>query len=445
MNFRKPAILTQLATYRARNPEQFWVGAGIGAVSLFSMVTAFAVAPDTAQIAVAQRTVVEQLELPKAAAAASQTETFVHQERVQRGDTVASLLARLGVQDTDAVDFLRTNRDAAPINRQMRPGKTVTAYTGAKGEFASLAFPLNGGEKELLVTREGQKYSVKEQLQPTETRILMKSGEIRSSLFGATDSVGLPDAAAVQMADIFGGDIDFNTDLRKGDRFSVVYEMVYSRGEPVRTGRILAAEFVNAGHTYKALFFQAKDEGAGKGGYYGPDGKPLKKAFLRSPLEFSRVTSGFSAGRLHPVLNTLRALKGVDYGAPIGTGVKATADGSVEFAGRQGGYGNLVIVRHQGNFSTAYGHLKGFGAHIRKGTRVHQGDVIGYVGMTGLTSGPHLHYEFRVADKQVNPLTVALPTALPLAKEQMAAFRSTTTALTTQLDRIKGLNLAQSN
>ncbi|MDD5298178.1 MAG: peptidoglycan DD-metalloendopeptidase family protein [Rhodocyclaceae bacterium] len=444
MKFRKPAILTQLATYRERNPEQFWVGAGIGAVSLFGMVAAFAVAPDSSQLSVTQRTVVEQLDLPKSTpAVASQPEAFVHQERVQRGDTIATLVARLGVQDTDAVNFLRTSREAAPINRQMRPGKTVTARTGAGGELVSLSFPLNGAERELLVEKNAGKYSVKEQTQPTETRILMKSGEIRSSLFAATDSIGLPDAAAIQMADVFGGDIDFHTDLRKGDRFSVVYEMVYSRGEPVRAGRILAAEFTNQGHTYKALFYQEKDDG--KGGYYGSDGKPLRKAFLRSPLEFSRVTSGFTSSRLHPILHTMRAHKGVDYGAPIGTGVRATADGTVQFQGRQGGYGNFVVLKHQGSFSTAYGHLKGFASGVRPGSRVHQGDVIGYVGMTGMTSGPHLHYEFRIADKQVNPLTVALPSAVPLAKEQMAAFRTRTTTLTAQLDQIRGLNLAQSN
>jgi murein DD-endopeptidase MepM/ murein hydrolase activator NlpD len=446
MNLKKPAILTQLTAYRERNPEQFWVGAGIGIISLFGMVAAFAVAPDTSQISITQRTVVEQLDLPKAAPAAPiQQPAFVHQERVQRGDTVASLMARLGVQDAEAVSFLRTSGEAAPINRQMRPGKTVTAYTGANGEFVSLSFPLNGVDKELVVQKQGEKFTVQEQAQPTETRILMKSGDIRSSLFAATDAAGLPDAAAIQMADVFAGDIDFHTDLRKGDHFSVVYEMVYSRGEPVHAGRVLAAEFTNDGHTYKALYYQAKADTSGKGGYYGPDGKPLRKAFLRSPLEFSRVTSGFTSARFHPILKSWRAHKGVDFGAPSGTGVKATADGTVEFIGRQNGYGNFIVLKHQGNFSTAYGHLKGYASGLKKGAHVHQGDLIGYVGMTGWATGPHLHYEFRVAGNQVNPMTVALPTAVPLAKDQMAAFRTRTAPLTAQLEQIKGMNLAQVN
>lgn len=441
MNFEKSRILAQLAAWR--ESEHFWVGAGVAGFSLFGMVTAFAVAPDTADLAVAQRTVVEQLALPQLPAPAPAASTaFIHTDRIQRGDTIASLMARLGVQDNDAVTFLRTNREAAPIGRQLRPGKSVTARTGANGEFLSLVFPLNGVDKELLVVKTAKGFSVSEQAIKLETRIVMKSGEIRSSLFAATDAAGLPDGAAIQMAEVFGGDIDFHRDLRKGDRFSVVFEMVYSRGEPTRAGRILAAEFVNAGHTYKALYFQDKE---GKGSYYTPDGKPLKKAFLRSPLEFSRVTSGFTSSRFHPVLQTWRAHKGVDYGAPQGTGVKATADGTVQLAGKQGGYGNVVILRHQGNYSTVYGHLRGFAAGIRNGSRVHQGDTIGYVGMTGLASGPHLHYEFRIADKQVNPLSVALPTALPLPKDQITVFKGKTGSLLAQLDQIRGLNLAQIN
>lgn len=444
MNFRKPEILTQLGSWCDRHPEQVWASVGISAVSLFGVVAAFATAPDTSQLSVTQRTVIEQLALP-AAVVPETPLAYVHQERIQRGDTIASLMARLGVVDGEAVGFLRTSRDAALINRQMRPGKTVTARTGANGEFYSLAFPLNGGEKELVVEKVAGSYRVREQLQPTETRVVMKSGEIRSSLFAATDAVGLPDAAAIQMADIFGGDVDFHSDLRKGDRFSIVYEMVYSRGEPVKVGRILAAEFINAGHSYKALLFNQSNDSKDKGDYYGPDGKPLRKAFLRSPLEFSRVTSGFTSARFHPILQSWRAHKGVDFGAPTGTGVRATADGSVEFVGRQGGYGNFVVIKHQGSFSTAYGHLKGFAAGLHKGAHVRQGEIIGYVGSTGWATGPHLHYEFRISGNQVNPMTVALPSAVPLNKDQMVAFRQASALFYAQLDQIRGLNLAQAN
>jgi murein DD-endopeptidase MepM/ murein hydrolase activator NlpD len=258
----------------------------------------------------------------------------------------------------------------------------------------------------------------------------MRAGEIRYSLFGATDSAGIPDAVATQLAEIFGSDIDFHRDLRKGDRFSIVYEMLYQRGQPVRSGRIVAAEFTNDRKSYQAYWFAGED---GKGGYYTAEGKSLRKAFLRSPLEFSRVTSGFSSSRFHPVLQTWRAHKGVDYGAPVGTRVRSVADGVVDFAGRQGGYGNLLIVRHQGTYSTAYGHLNGFAPGVRKGTRVAQGDTIGFVGQTGLASGPHLHYEFRVRDQQVNPLAMTLPTALPLEPGQVSRFKAATAPLNTQL------------
>ncbi len=450
MNFKKPEILTQLASWRARKPEHFWLGFGISTLSFFGVVTAFAVAPDTAQLQIPQRTVVEQLALPSTvedAANALVNARFNHQERVQRGDTVASLAARLGITEPAAIAFLRTSPDVAPIHRQLRPGKTISATTGVNGEFITMVFPLNDKGRELLVSKEDGRFKVVEQDQPTETRILMKSGEIRSSLFAATDLVGLPDAAAIQMADVFGGDIDFHSDLRKGDRFSVVYEMVYSRGDPQRVGRVLAAEFVNAGRTYKALHYEPGKESASdeRGSYYTPDGKPMRKAFLRSPLEFSRVTSGFTTARFHPVLQMWRAHKGVDFGAPSGAGVRATADGVVDFAGKQGGYGNLVVLKHQGTYSTAYGHLKGFAASVRKGSHVRQGDIIGYVGQTGWATGPHLHYEFRVSGNQVNPMTIALPSAIPLGKEQLSNFKKNTASALAQLDQIRGLNLANAN
>ena len=218
-------------------------------------------------------------------------------------------------------------------------------------------------------------------------------------MFAATDDAGLPDSVATQLAEIFGGEIDFHRDLRRGDHLSVIYETIYHDGRPLRGGRVLCAEFVNDGHTYRAVYFQAAD---GKGAYYSPEGKSLKKAFLRSPLEFSRITSGFSM-RLHPILKEWRAHKGVDYAAPTGTRVKATADGAVDFVGVQRGYGNVVILRHQGKYTTYYGHLKGFASGVRKAMRVAQGDTIGYVGMSGMATGPHLHYEFRINDVQQNP------------------------------------------
>jgi murein DD-endopeptidase MepM/ murein hydrolase activator NlpD len=366
--------------------------------------------------------------------------SFAKEERIQRGDTVAALLNRLGVTESKALELLRSSNEAAPIFRQLSPGKNITAHVGAKGELQSLTFPLNGtSDKALLVERSDQSFRISEQPLQLDTQVVLKTAEIRHSLFGATDAAGIPDAVATGLADIFGGDIDFHRDLRKGDRFSVIFESLLYQGKLVRTGRILAAEFVNNGRTFSAAWFEAAP---GQGGYYTFDGKNVRKAFLRSPLEFSRVTSGFSAARFHPVLQKLRAHKGTDYGAPVGTRVKATGDGTVEFVGTQGGYGKVIVLRHQGRYTTLYAHLSGFSTGLKKGTRVSQGDVIGYVGATGLASGPHLHYEFRINDVHQNPLSVALPTAPPLAPEELARFREALQPQLARIELIRGVNLA---
>lgn len=244
-----------------------------------------------------------------------------------------------------------------------------------------------------------------------EVRTTLRTGEIRSSLFGAADAAGIPDQVIIALADVFAADIDFYHDVRKGDRFAVVYETRFIDGEPAGTGRILAAEFINGGKTYRA--FQWRDE-AGNVGYFSDEGQASKSAFLRSPLEFSRVTSGFTMARFHPLLRTWREHKGVDYAAPTGTPVRATADGTVTFAGWQNGYGNVVFIRHQGAYSTVYGHLSKLAANLKVGDKVGQGDTIGYVGMTGWATGPHLHYEFRIADQPHDPLALDLPTAAPV-------------------------------
>lgn len=264
-------------------------------------------------------------------------------------------------------------------------------------------------------------------------------------MFGASDAAGIPDSVATQVADIFGGDIDFHRDLRKGDRFAVIYESVNHLGRAVRSGRILAAEFVNNGKTYRAAWFADDADGERTGGYYTAEGKNIRKAFLRSPLEFSRITSGFTSARFHPVLQKWRAHRGVDYGAPMGTRVKATGNGVVEFVGIQGGYGKVVILRHQGRYTTLYGHLSGFASGLRKGSRISQGDVIAFVGATGLASGPHLHYEFRVGDVHQNPLAITLPSAPPLMPQQLVKFQTQIGAHLARLDLIRGFNLAQSD
>jgi len=418
-------------------PIRHRIAAALIALPCFGVVAAFGIAPDTIVETVPVNNIVEELNLPALTPAADSSSTFTREERIQRGDTVASLLARLQIDDPEALQLLRNNKQAKALY-QLVPGKTVRATTTADGGLVNLRY-LNGGNL-LAIDRNGAGYTIKEEPARLEQRVLMISAQIRNSLFGATDAAGLPDPVATQIADIFSTDIDFHRDLRKGDRFSVVYEMFYHHGEPVKTGRVLSAEFINQGKTYQAVYFQYTD---GQGGYYTLDGKNLRKQFLRSPLEFSRITSGFTNARFHPVLQTWRAHKGVDYGAPTGTRVKAAGDGVVEFSGRHGGYGNLIVLHHQSKFTTYYGHLSGFAKGLRKGKRVTQGDVIGYVGATGLATGPHLHYEFRVNDVSQNPSRIAMPSAPPITPGQKPEFEQNAKSYAQRLDLLRGTNLAR--
>jgi murein DD-endopeptidase MepM/ murein hydrolase activator NlpD len=342
------------------------------------------------------------------------------------------------VEDPAASEFLRSDKTAETF-RQLSAGKAVQAETGMEGNLLALRYLGNDGSQVVIEKTDGG-FSTRTLPAEIEERVFVRSGEIKSSLFAAADEIALPDAAASQLAEIFGGDIDFHHDLRKGDKFTVVYEMAYSNGEPVRVGRIRAAEFINRGRAYRAVYFQ-KDEN--RGDYYTPEGKSMHKACLRSPLEFSRVSSGFSSSRLHPVLGTWRAHKGVDYAAPAGTKVRVTADGVVSFVGKQGGHGNVVIVDHQSRYTTVYGHLSRFADGIRRGQRVGQGEIIGYVGSTGLTTGPHLHYEFKIAGQQRDPLRVALPDGAPVSALQKTAFLETAGSLTRQLAMLRDTTLTE--
>lgn len=402
------------------------------------VVAAFGIAPDTLTDPVTRTQVVTEVALPASRPGAPADEGYWREERVQRGDTVASLLSRLAVDDPQAARFLRGAREARVLYQHLVPGRTVRAQTTADGKLLALRY--QNGAKVLSVERNGDAFSAADEPIQLERRVLMKSGVIRSSLFAATDAAGLADAVAIQLADIFSTDIDFHKDLRKSDRFSVTYEMYYDQGEPIRPGRVLAAEFINQGKTYQAVWFQYAGD---PGGYYTPGGRNIRKAFLRSPLEFSRISSGFTNSRFHPVLQQWRAHKGIDYAAPTGTRVKATGDGIVEFAGRQGGYGNLVVLRHQSQYTTWYGHLSGFARGMRKGARVAQGDVIGFVGATGLVTGPHLHYEFRTNGVHQNPLRVVLPSAPPIAAEQKPAFDAAAAPLAQRLQLLRVTNLAR--
>jgi murein DD-endopeptidase MepM/ murein hydrolase activator NlpD len=430
------AVLAQ----KWRNPDRkalLWRLPLLLLAPFFGVVAAFGIAPDTVTEPVARRPVALEIALPELKPVPAFSSAYWREERIERGDTLDALLARLGVEDAQAADFLRGARAARAL-AQLVAGRTVRAQLDGEGRLLALRYRAGGSV--LSIERAGEGFSARVQTVELERRVLMKSGEIVSSLFAATDAAGLSDAIAIQIADIFATDIDFHRDLRRGDRFGVVYEMFYDQGEPVRAGRVLAAEFTNQGKTYRAVWFQNAE---GRGGYYTPEGRNIRKAFLRSPLEFSRITSGFSHARFHPILQRWRAHKGIDYAAPAGTRVRATGDGIVEFAGYQGAYGNLVVLRHPSKYTTWYAHLSGFAKGIRKGARVAQGEVIGYVGATGLATGPHLHYEFRINDVHQDPLRVVLPSAPPIAPEEKPAFEAAVVPLAQQLSLLRVTRLAR--
>jgi murein DD-endopeptidase MepM/ murein hydrolase activator NlpD len=438
MSLKKEEILAQMGSSPSRRIARRWLLA-VAALPFFGVVAAFGIAPDTVPEDLEIQRIVEEISIPPIyAAAPSSTEQFWREERIQRGDTVATILSRLGVDDAEAMSYLLQAKDVRSLY-QLVPGRAIRAVTTGEGRLERLTY-LNTDGKRLIVTRDRAGFQASEELPAIEGRVMHSSGEITTSLFGATDAAGLHENVAIQIADIFSSDIDFQRDLRKGDRFSVIYEANFADGEFIGVGRVLASEFINQNIKHQAVYF--RDE-QGRGGYYTPDGKNVRKAFLRSPLEFSRITSGFTLSRFHPVLKTWRAHRGIDYGAPSGARVRATADGYVTYAGWKGGYGKVITVRHANGYSTLYGHLSGFAEGLRSGKRVAQGQVIGYVGQTGLATGPHLHYEFMVNGVQRNPLKLALPPGPPITADLRPEFEEASQPLLARLQMLRDTNLAK--
>jgi murein DD-endopeptidase MepM/ murein hydrolase activator NlpD len=399
----------------------------LAGLALSGIVAAFATIAPVSDAELVGATVAEPLEIHPAAGVLAVPGRFVREERFQRGDTLAQFLSRLGLDDEDAHALSRLG-----ALRGLRPGIAVDATLDSRGALQRMDY-LVAHDTVVVATRGESGFSVRQQQAQFETRVAMKSSVIQSSLFAAADAAGIPDAIAIQIADIFGGDIDFHRDLRHGDRVAVMYETLAHDGLPVRSGRVLAVEFRNRGKTYRAVWHAGEAGGEQRGGYYTPEGDSLRKAFLRSPLEFSRISSGFGM-RLHPFLKSWRWHRGIDYAAPIGTRVRAVGDGVVEFAGRERGYGNVVILRHRSGYSTVYGHLNRFASGVHRGARVAQGETIGFVGMTGWATGPHLHYEFRIAGKARNPLAVVLPAGRPLPAAELPGFRRQAQSLVASLD-----------
>lgn len=409
----------------------------LSALPLLGVVTAFGLVPQSDFDLASNKVDIENVALPKVASDKTIVD-YWRNERVQRGDTVDELLRRLSIEDPAAGDYLRKSADTASF-RKLPVGTEIQAETTAAGELIALRY-LDTDSAQILINRQRGEFQTKTLPAQMETRLFVRTGEIKTNLYAATDAAGLPDAAANQLSDLFSGDIDFHHDLRKGDRFTVVYEMTYSNGALLHMGRIQAAEFINQGRTYRALYFQ-KD--AQHGDYFTPEGKSVHKAFLRSPIAYSRVSSSFSLSRFHPILNKWRSHKGTDFAAAMGTKVKVTADGIVAVVGKEHGYGNVIMVNHQGRYTTVYGHLSRFAKGLHKGQHVAQGEVIGYVGMTGLATGPHLHYEFRVNGRQEDSQRVALPDAKPIDNTDLAAFQPVANGLVARLNLLRNTNLAQ--
>jgi murein DD-endopeptidase MepM/ murein hydrolase activator NlpD len=347
---------------------------------------------------------------------------------VNRNDTMDRLFRRFELNLAD----LATLRGLPELRSQLdrlKPGELLRLMHRG-GELVGLERKLSDSET-LKVTRDANGFSSDVLENPLEIHTRTASATIESSLFQAAADASLDDRVAFELAEIFQYDIDFVLDIQQGDRFTVVYEEIFQDGEPLRTGNILAAKFINEGREYRAVRYTDAQHHAD---YFAPDGRSLRKAFIRAPVQFSRISSRFNPSRRHPVLNTIRAHRGVDYAAPVGTPVRAAGDGRVRFAGRQGGYGNVIELEHGSGVVTVYGHLSRFASRMHRGQRVDLGQVIGYVGRTGLATGPHLHYEYRVRGVHKNPQTVALPDAEPIAATERDRFLAATADLVNILD-----------
>jgi murein DD-endopeptidase MepM/ murein hydrolase activator NlpD len=346
---------------------------------------------------------------------------------VVRNDTLDAIFRRMALDTADlaAIRHLPGIRQSLDF---LKPGDAIK-LTHSDGEIRELTRKVSETQT-LKVVREEAGFAAKMIDNPVETRIRTATATIDSSLFQAAEAADISDIVALKLANVFAWDIDFVLDIREGDRFTVVYEQVYQDGKYLRDGEVLAAEFVNSGKVYRAIRFVSE---AGTAGYYTPDGLAMRKAFLRAPVEFTRISSVFNPHRMHPILNRIRGHMGTDYAAPMGTPVHAAGDGRVSFAGQRGGYGNAVVLAHSNSVSTLYGHMSRFARHIRVGTRLQQGDVIGYVGMTGLATGPHLHYEYLVDGVHKDPQTVHLPGAEPLHAQALQKFHQLTAPLLADL------------
>ena len=425
----KPSNLDGLALPTPRRARTLTTVVAVVAVGLFGAAAAIGMVQQPNHLLLPPQTQVQSV-LPLTQSDYQVSETpaasYIAETRIRRGDTLAAVLQRLELDAPGLQSFLTHDASARSIYK-LYPGRSFQAATDESGKLVWLRYvhtPGSEAEGELVtkmleVRPQPNGYVAQELTENTDRDVRVAVGTISSSLFGATDAAGIPDSITLQMADVLGAKIDFLRDLRQGDQFRVVYETRSHQGRFAGAGRLLAVEFINQGKAHNAVWFS----GEGRGAYYDFEGTNLRGTFLRTALKFSRIRSTFGM-RQHPIHGRWMGHKGVDYAAPTGTPIYSTADGVVDFAGTQSGYGNVVIVKHSEKYSTLYAHQSRVAEGIRKGARVNQGDLLGYVGQTGWATGPHLHYEFRIAGQPVDPLAADLPIARTMDPAEVRKFEA---------------------
>ena len=440
---RLQRVVSAPATWR----RQHWVLAGMACAGV---IVVGASVPTGASATHQPGTAVTTLDLPvpslefdaapaledSALAAAIESELPWTVVVVRAGQTVGDIFRQQGVGAGVLQQLLEANANSAAL-RNIHPGDEFAFQHGEDGSVRGVRFDRDEHTRVTISFEDGnlQQRVVDRQI---ERRTHVAHGVVERSLFDAGAQAGMSDAMVLKLANAFGYDIDFAQDLRQGDSFTVIYDEVYREGERLHDGEIVAATFVNRGKRYSAFRYT---DVAGNTMYYSDDGRPLRKAFLRTPVEFTRISSLFTAGRMHPILGTMRAHRGVDYAAASGTPIHAAGDGKITFRGWQNGYGNVVILQHGGHYSTLYGHMSRF-AGIHDGQHVSQGQTIGYVGMTGMATGPHLHYEFRIDGTHRDPLSVTLPKPEPLPQIELARFQGQTQPMLAKLKTLEATQLA---
>ncbi|MGV8919115.1 MAG: peptidoglycan DD-metalloendopeptidase family protein [Pseudomonas sp.] len=369
------------------------------------------------------------------------TEKSPHHKEVvvSKGDTLSTLFEKVGLSAATVHEVLASNKEAKQFS-QLKHGQLLQFEFTPEGQLKQLHSKISDLET-ISLAKTDKGYTFNHEITKPNVRTAYAHGIINSSLSLSAQRAGLSHSMTMDMASIFGYDIDFAQDIRQGDEFDVIYEQKVANGKTVGAGNILSARFTNRGKTYTAIRYTNKQ---GNTNYYTAEGNSMRKAFIRTPVDFARISSLFSMGRKHPILNKIRAHQGVDYAAPRGTPIKATGDGKVILAGRKGGYGNTVILQHGDTYRTLYGHMQGFAKGVQTGSSVKQGQVIGYIGTTGLSTGPHLHYEFQVNGVHVDPLGQKLPMADPIAKAEKPRFIQQSQPLMARMDQEKATMLASS-